>query len=462
MKRILICYSWSVNNIGDIAITPGLLAQLRRHFPEAGISLVSNLGKDSADFARWKAYLAQRWPTVELHHNPFLPTDGERMGRLERAARQQWGDRDCDAFDQGMLPPDKVDAIVHWLRTTLVNEVMSTLEKKEPLFISALRDASLLIYNSGTTLNYGRGEPFPAKIGEVAPDKRNFWGLSLIRAMPMVLAQANNIPFLVNGQSFDALDYPMDRFLRPVFEGAQRVLARDPDSLDYLRRKGLALENSAWGPDSTFFFPGRDDDWATAFLGKHGLEDRKFMAVIIRTSIQGYISEAREAQHLQTLRMMLEAWVERTGMRILLCPEVRTELSVMRQKVYEWLPPSTQQKCVCMDDFWTTDEATSVYAKAAVVTSMEMHSIILALSAGAPVLHPQFVESGRKAAMLREISLEDWIFDIDHVTPYEILTKAEEILGDQALARQRVAKGMEHVRQTAEATMAFIKSLARH
>ena len=69
------------------------------------------------------------------------------------------------------------------------------------------------------------------------------------------------------------------------------------------------------------------------------------------------------------------------------------------------------------------DEAQAVYARARLVVSAEMHSVILALAAGTPALHPHFAQAGLKQWMLRDLGIEEWLFDQDAV-PVERIAEA--------------------------------------
>ena len=80
---------------------------------------------------------------------------------------------------------------------------------------------------------------------------------------------------------------------------------------------------------------------------------------------------------------------------------------------------------------------------------MEMHSVIMALSLGTPVLMPQFSENGRKVWMLEELGLRDWIFDIDEpATPSALLEAALRIHKDPAAAQQQFYGHMACRRKT--------------
>ena len=58
---ILVFFSWSHSNIGDIGITPGLLRLLERHVPEAEVTIVANTKADAT-----REYLQERFPRCKV------------------------------------------------------------------------------------------------------------------------------------------------------------------------------------------------------------------------------------------------------------------------------------------------------------------------------------------------------------------------------------------------------------
>ncbi|MCZ7586707.1 MAG: polysaccharide pyruvyl transferase family protein [Deltaproteobacteria bacterium] len=144
---------------------------------------------------------------------------------------------------------------------------------------------------------------------------------------------------------------------------------------------------------------------------------------------------------MERIRQFLTDWVTQTGVPVVLCPEVRYEIPLMHDNVYQRLAPKVREKCIWMDQFWTTEQAYSLYRQAEMVVSMEMHSVIMALSLGTPVLMPQFSENGRKVWMLEELDLRDWIFDIDDPADApRLLAAALRIHQDPAQAEARIRR----------------------
>ncbi len=384
-RRVLVAFSWSFRNIGDIAITPGLLRLFREYIPGTEVTVICN-----SFLEEYREYLSPRFPAVRTVYTPF------------KSAR----------------PASKV-------------------------FRQAFAQADLLLYNSGTTLSYGRWS--------------RDWNRTIPLAMPLFMAHLAGKPHGIYCQSFEKFAPPSDLVFPQLLSGAQFVFCRETDSLEYLRSLGTRPPVLEFGPDSTFAFDLRDEKFADRFLAEHELEPRRFITLTIRTKVQGFLDDRREQDHAAKLRQLVTSYVRRTGEKVLLCPEVVHEIEPARRLIFAPLPEDVKRSVRLKESFWLPDQAFSVFARARAVVSMEMHSVILAIAAGTPALHPVFAEAGRKRWMLRDLGLRDWLFDIDAVPPGPILEAALAVQRDYAGALASVRSAMEIVRRRQAETMAVVR-----
>ena len=381
---ILVFFSWSHSNIGDIGITPGLLRLLERHIPEARVTIVANTKAEATE-----SYLKERFPKCSVVAAPFH--------RKESSAEFQ------QAFER----------------------------------------ADLILYNSGTTLSYGRWE--------------YNWDRTMRYAMPLIMAREAGKPYGIYCQSFERFAWPSNEMFRPLLSDASFLFTRDTDSLKYLQSLEVQPSILEFGPDATFGFDLRDEDRADAFMERYKLKPRGFITVTIRTSCQGFIDERREKLHAAKIRQLIETWVKQTGLDVLICPEVVHEIEPARRLIYEPLSDDVRRHVRLKDEFWLPDEAFSVYSRARVIVSMEMHSVILGLAAGTPVLHPRFDEAGRKAWMLRDLGLEEWLFDIDNQPANDVTGALLAVHNDYDAAQDKVKSAMALVHKRQKETMAIVK-----
>lgn len=455
-RHLLIAFTWSMSNIGDIGITPGLLSLIREVRPNLPAVVLTSQSADSKEFAFLRDYLPRYLPGCKTVGYPFrlafTPKDETSpRGAAWRAFYRRWGESQLRAFENGTISARIAARIADDLLNRLPKETLEELRQTSPEAARAFTDAGFVLLTSGTTLNFGR------------MGKREFYRFSLRYAMPLLIARAHGIPYGINAQSFEALDWPANLVFQPLFRDARFVYCRDPDSLEYLRQQNLLCPRSGWRPDTTFFFSGFNDAWADEFMKKRALEWDRFITVTIRSASQkgplaGTMTPEREEAILARVRQFIEQWVEQTDLPVVLAPEVIYEIENARRLIYEKLSPTAQKKCVQLERFWTTEQAYSLYRRARLVVSMEMHSVIMALSLGTPALMPQFSENGRKVWMLEELGLRDWIFDIDEPTSTEALLQAAlRIHQDPETARQRIRAQLPRLKHLAASVLEEIE-----
>lgn len=444
-RHLLAAFSWGTGNIGDIAIAPGLLNLVGEVEPELPVVVMASQTAGSQAFARIAEYLPRYSKNCRAVAYPFAigsDTATGSAGSAWRAFHDRWGGPTLRAFENGTLSARVAARVADDILNRLPREMLAELEGRNPEAARALTDAGFVLFTSGTTLNFGR------------MGVRRFYAFSLKYAMPLLVARVLGIPYGVGGQSFEALDWPSDLVFRPLLKDARFVYCRDPDSLAYLAQRDLLAPRSGFRPDSTFFFQGFDEPWLETYLRAHRLTPKTFITLTIRSArsqpgpLADTITQERQDEHMERIRAFVSDWVARTGVPVVLCPEVRYEIPLMHDNVYMRLAPEVREKCIWMDQFWTTEQAYSLYRQAEIVVSMEMHSVIMALSLGTPVLMPQFCENGRKVWMLEELGLRDWIFDIDEPADSpRLLEAALKIHQAPDGAGARIRRQLPRVRQ---------------
>ncbi len=445
-RHLLVTFPWSTKNIGDIAITPGLLSLIQEVHPGMPAVIITSRDAGTSNYRELRDYLPRYLPGCQTIGYPFRLRLNPKLkegdpGSAWHAFSHRWGASQMRGFENGTLSARIAARIADDILNRLPKEMLQELQRTNPEAARAFSDAGFVLFTSGTTLNFGR------------MGVRDLRGFTLRYAMPLLIARAHGIPYGINAQSFDAINWPATLFFQPLFRDARFVYCRDPDSLEYLRQQNLLCPRSGWRPDTTFFFNGFDDAWADQFMRAHALEKGRFITVTIRSANQkgplaGTITDERGEAIMSRVRRFIEDWVRRTGLPVVLAPEVESEVEAAHGSIFMKLSPAAQKKCVELEKFWTTEQAYSLYRRAQAVVSMEMHSVIMALSLGTPVLMPQFSENGRKVWMLEELGLRDWIFDIDEPESSEaLLAAALRIQQDPAAAQERVRCQLPRIRE---------------
>lgn len=258
---------------------------------------------------------------------------------------------------------------------------------------------------------------------------------------------------------------------RTVFDGARFVFFRDELSLKLARTQNLKSPIVDFAPDGAFACDLRHDAAADAFLAAHDLTPGQFLCCIpklrftpywlIRNSPKDETRHARnEAMKVADHAPLLEAInavVRETNMKILLCPEDKTQMTVNKEQLYDHLPADVKPRVVWREKFWLTDEALSTYVRSAGLFGHEQHSPIMCIGAGIPAIVCRWAEQTTKGDMWRTIGLGDWLFNMDVEADKKKVAPAVLALAkDPAAARAKAEKARAVVERYQRDTMAAV------
>ena len=256
-----------------------------------------------------------------------------------------------------------------------------------------------------------------------------------------------------------------------TLDGARFVFFRDEPSLQLARQAGVKSPVVDFAPDGAFACDLRNDTAADAFLAAHGLEPGQFLCCIpklrrtpywlIRNSPKDEKIHARNelmkaADHAPLLEA-IHAVVRETKLKILLCPEDKTQMAVGKEQLYDPLPADVKSRVVWRERFWLTDEALSTYRRSAGLFGHEQHSPIMCIGAGIPAIVCRWAEQTTKGDMWRTIGLGDWLFDLDVESEKKKVAPAVLALAqDPSAARAKAEKARAIVERYQRDTMAVL------
>ena len=376
--RILLRSSWQTVNIGDIAHTPGMLALLEKHLPEAAVTL---------------------WPgSVDNGVGEMLQ---RRFPKLR------------------ILVPGKVDVA------------------------QAYADHDFLLHGSGPSLVAERDL---GRWRQLGPKPYGVLGITQGKPTPATI---------------------------DILNGAQFVFFRDGVSHAVAIAAGVQCPVMGLGPDGAFATDLRADAKALAFLQANGLEAGGFLCCIPRYRSTPYWlikpgvafdaakqkrnDELKEHDHAQ-LRVAIVAVVRQTKLKVLICPEDRTQMALGKEMLFDRLPDDVKPRVVWRPDYWLTDEALSVYVRSAGLFGNEMHSPIMCIGNGVPAIVCRWAEQTSKGTMWKDIGLGEWLFDLDDETQLPGIVPAVLALAkDPAAAAVKVGQAQAIVRQRQAAAMVALR-----
>ncbi len=295
----------------------------------------------------------------------------------------------------------------------------------------------------------------------------------------MIYCQKIGKPWGLQGQSYfpDMVTGPGAEARIALLNSAAFIYCRDSKTLNLLRRVGVKPPVLEFAPDGCFGIDVRDETKALQRLKKHGLEEKKFITLQLRThspsspgvddkrpqklnplhpTPENIADDVRRAKVYQDLIAM---WVKETGWKVVIAPEVEKEMIYNKKFVYDPLPEALKKHVVNFDAFWNADEACSFYARAHTVICHEPHTPIMALAMGTPMMHTFSEFHSPKCWMFKDIGLEEWAPEFDATPARKMFDILMGIHRDYPAAQAKVKKAMAYVEERAKSQMSVLRKV---
>ncbi len=144
-------------------------------------------------------------------------------------------------------------------------------------------------------------------------------------------------------------------------------------------------------------------------------------------------------------------------MKVLICPEDKTQMAVGKELLLDPLPDDVKQRVVWRPNYWLTGEALSTYVRSAGLFGNEMHSPIMCIGNGIPAIVCRWQEQTSKGFMWQDIGLGDWLFDLDDEAQVQrIVPTILALATDPATAKIKAAQARAGVEQYQRDTMTTV------
>ncbi len=247
-----------------------------------------------------------------------------------------------------------------------------------------------------------------------------------------------------------------------IVNGARFIFFRDSPSLQFAREHGVKCPVMEVGQDAAFAMDIWNDEAADKFTRANNLEIGKFICCIPRLRYTPYWTikpgkpfdgkknarnEEMKEHDNAPLREAVIKIVKETQLKVLLCPEDKSQMAVGKEMIFDKLPDDVKPRVVWREQYWMPDEALSTYSRSAGLFGLEMHSPIMCIGNGIPALVCRFDEQTSKGIMWKDIGLGDWLFDFDKQDDIARLIPAVlELARDPAAAKAKAEKARDFVR----------------
>lgn len=292
----------------------------------------------------------------------------------------------------------------------------------------------------------------------------------------MEFCRAHGKPYGLYGQSYfpSMVEGEGSEERIALLNGAAFIYCRETKTLDILRRANVKTPVLEFGPDGCFGIDVRDERRGRATMEKLGLEERKFITIQLRTNTAKLpgVDDTRtpklnplhptaaqiadDERRAAVYRDLIIRWVKRTGLKVLIAPEVMKEMGHNKRLIHDPLPPEIRAHVVNLDNFWNADEAASVFARAHTAICHEPHSLIIALANGTPVIHTYSEFHSPKCWMFQDIGLPEWLLEFDSTPAPKMAETLFAIHDDYPAALAKVRKAMDFVRRRQADTMRVV------
>lgn len=295
----------------------------------------------------------------------------------------------------------------------------------------------------------------------------------------MIYCQKIGKPWGLQGQSYfpDMVTGKNGEARIALLNSAAYIYCRDSKTLKLLQDVGVKPPVLEFGPDGCFGIDVRDEERALARMKKHGLEEKKFITLQLRThspvtpgvddkrpqklnplhpTPENIADDTRRAKVYQDLIAM---WVKETGYKVVIAPEVEKEMEYNKKFIYDTLPEDLKKQVVNFDEFWNVDEACSFYARAHTVICHEPHTPIMALAMGTPMMHTFSEFHSPKCWMFKDIGLEEWAPEFDSTPAEKMFEILMGIHKDYPAAEAKVKKAMAYVEERAKSQMDVLRGI---
>jgi polysaccharide pyruvyl transferase WcaK-like protein len=213
-----------------------------------------------------------------------------------------------------------------------------------------------------------------------------------------------------------------------LMSGGRFAYFRDSRSLALAKKLGCSAPVMEFGPDGAFAVDLANDQAALEFMKAQDLVEGKFLCCIPRLRYSPYWkmkegspfdekkharNEAMKEHDISPLRDAIVRIIKETDMKVLLCPEDKSQVELCKTELLDKLPAEVKSRVVWRSTYWLTDEAVSTYRRSAGLFGLEMHSPIMCVGNGIPAIVCRFEEQTSKGFMWQDIGLGDWLFDMD-------------------------------------------------
>jgi len=249
-----------------------------------------------------------------------------------------------------------------------------------------------------------------------------FWDVFVLGEMLVPLAIGK--PLVLLPQSIGPLRTRLKKHIISwIVRKANLTFVRERESLYLLQKLGCS-QRAMYMPDLAFGLPEGDRELAEILLKRAGFDRARYSFCVGMTAIDWSAQQRgfyRQAMYEQSLVACIDE-ITCQGGAVVLFAQCATLLPAWNDRIVNRRLKAAArdpQHVYLVEDLPEPEQLQSLYGLMNYFVATRMHSAILAMNAGVPVITIGYLHKSR--GIMREANLAEWCFDIGTVTPGELV-----------------------------------------
>jgi polysaccharide pyruvyl transferase WcaK-like protein len=414
--KIVVTHGYSDSNKGDLAITSATIQAIKRIRPDAEITMLSTFKKNSKDF----------W-----YHNRMMKDEGI-------------------AIEEGILPSPYVDG-----EKSLKNNLMAVMR----LVVNVIQ-LKVSMYVPFLGKLFGGTQYKALKIMKQADlivvkggqfiynDKEDLRGnLFLWRTLqPLEVGIKLNKPIYIMGQSIGP--FATDKSKAVAFntlKNCSKLILREQLSYDLMKEQ-IPEEKLELAPDMAFLIKEKE----TRIKELKELEGKDILGI---TVVNWTFPEQQDVQlakenYINNLVSAVKEASEKHSLTPVFIPQVTVRhhgksdndlIKIAQAKLKEENITS-----YFIDEDLTANEMSNVYKSCKILIGTRLHSCILALTAGTPVVAIRY-QGYKTQGVMKMAGLGQYVHDINDVKKDELLLSIDDVLANYKSVKNQIQHNIEQM-----------------
>ncbi len=402
-KHIIISHVYSSDNKGDAALTSVLIADLRRKFPQAKLTI---LKLDA------------------------VTKNGQFEGVPEKPSFMYW------ALNRYNNPLAKLAYALYMMSVTLLWTISG-----QRLYLPAhLREIATLYQQADLIVPVGGGY-IRSRAGLL-----NRINIPLL-LHPLLLGYLLRKPTVLYSQSLGPFQNTLEKLMVAfVLRRMTLILVREDTSVALLARMGVT-RNVVRAIDSGFLL---DSKKPTDARKRYKVPPGK---LLVGVTVRSWLKGSAQTRYEQAVAAALDTLVATNNAHVMFIPQVTASKGdddrVVSRKVYDAM--KRQADATLVEDAPDHHHIKAMYNNLDMLLGTRFHSVIFSLTSYVPVLAIEYEH--KTSGIMHDLHLDDWVIKIENATAAKLTTLLQKLARHQSEYRTHLQRYLPPYIRQAEQTV---------